>query len=253
MTVLYAFRKALRATRRLVEKASTRLMELPHRFSKPERGTAQWLVRHEVVYGGLVDNVPRRKVSPLDDRTPEQLAFGGMTGGDRMLHHGYAPLYAHFLAPFLTDESLVVAEFGILQGTGLALWCDLFPDSRVVGLDIDLSHFEANRSALVRRGAFGRNHPELHEYDQLLANQDVLDEILRGRRLDIVIDDGLHSLKSILMTWRSVKPHLSSRFIYFIEDYENLLDACGDEFAQFHCYSQGLLTVIKPRCGGTTR
>lgn len=251
MTVLYGFRKALRATRHLTGKASTRLLELPHRFLRSERGTAQWLIRYEVVYGGLVDNVPRRKVSALDDRSPEQLAFGGMTGGDRMLHHGYAPLYARFLAPFLEDEALIVAEFGILEGTGLAIWCDLFPDSRVIGLDIDLSHFAVKRSELVRRGAFGRNQPELHEYDQLVANQDLLGEILAGRRLDIVIDDGLHSLRSILTTWRSVKPHLSSRFVYFIEDYENLLDACGDEFAPFHCCSQGLLTVISSGIGLT--
>ena len=75
-----------------------------------------------------------------------------MMGGDRMLHHGYGPTYARYLQPFVGARNLTVAEFGILNGTGLAIWCDLFTDARVIGLDIDLSHFEGNRSALERRG-----------------------------------------------------------------------------------------------------
>ena len=93
----------------------------------------------------------------------------GMTGGDRMLHHGYGPTYARYLRPFLGGRNLTVAEFGILKGTGLAIWCDLFTDARVIGLDIDLGHFEENRSRLARRGAFKQNRPELHEYDQLIC------------------------------------------------------------------------------------
>lgn len=80
--------------------------------------------------------VSRNKVSPRDHRSHSELSRGGMIGGDRMLHHGYADDYAEFLAPFLgTDPPPVVAEFGILRGTGLAIWCDLFPRSRVLGLE----------------------------------------------------------------------------------------------------------------------
>lgn len=212
---------------------------------RPARGTANWLIRSEVAYGGLVNDVARRQVSQLDSRSPEQLATGGMTGGDRMLHHGYGQTYARFLAPFLgSKRGLAVAEFGILKGTGLAIWCDLFPGARVMGFDIDLGHFEENRSNLLRRGAFKLNEPELHEYDQLVDSRDILAKIVRGQTLDIVVDDGLHSTESIVTTWRSVKPHLSGRFVYFIEDHEGLLDACGAEFAEYDCSAFGLMTVI---------
>jgi hypothetical protein len=137
-----------------------------------------------------VTNVARRRVSPRDERTAEQLAFGGITGGDRMLHHGYGPTYARYLRPFLGGWNLTVAEFGILKGTGLAMWCDLFPDARVIGLDIDIGHFEEHRSTLERRGTFRQNKPELHEYDQLVSGQDRLRQILKGSTLDVVIDDG---------------------------------------------------------------
>jgi hypothetical protein len=186
----------------------------------------------------------RQKVSPLDGRTQAQLKFGGMTGGDRMLHNGYGPVYARYLERFLDNRSIRLAEFGILKGTGLAIWCDLFPDAQVFGLDIDPSHFEANRADLARRGAFKANLPEVHEYDQLVESNEKLSHILRGQSLDIVIDDGLHSVEAIVKTWRSVKPHLSSTFVYFIEDYSGLLDQCDSEFEGFDRRRYGPMTVV---------
>ena len=115
----------------------------------------------------------------------------------------------------------------------------------MLGFDIDLQHCQANRTQLRRRGAFARNEPELHEYDQLMGSSDRLAEILRGQRLDIVIDDGLHTADAILKTWVSVRPHLAARFVYFIEDHANLLKNHGATFAGFDCCSFGLMNVIR--------
>jgi hypothetical protein len=161
-----------------------------------------------------------------------------------MLTNRYAEAYSRHLRPFLGNTNLTLAEFGILKGTGLAIWCDLFPDSHIIGLDIDLSHFYGNQAELLGRGAFRRNEPRVCEYDQLVDGRERLAGLLKGRTLDIVIDDGLHSLDSIVTTWRSVKTHLSPRFVYFVEDYSNLSSACMDQFAPYDCYSNGMLTVI---------
>lgn len=245
MTTITSIRKTLRPIRRLTRNFQTRLTELPYKMRRQaDVGSADWLIRSEIAYGGLVTNVARHRVSPLDDRTADELAFGGMTGGDRMLHHGYAPAYSRYLAPFLDKKDLVVAEFGILKGTGLAIWCDLFPDACVMGFDIDIGHFQQNEPALRRRGAFKRNQPEVHDYDQLVESRDALAKVLRGRTLDIVIDDGLHTVDAIVTTWRSVAPHLSSRFAYFIEDHADLLSFCGEEFRGFSTRSFGMLTVV---------
>jgi len=167
-----------------------------------------------------------------------------MTGGDRMLHNGYASIYAKYLAPFLNSDGLGVAEFGILKGTGLAIWCDLFPNARVIGLDIDLDHFENNRAKLIRCGALMTNSPELHTYDQLADDSTRVAEILGGQKLDIVIDDGLHSCESIIKTWRAIVPHLSPRFVFFVEDHARLPEKCASEFEGYDCRSFGLMTVI---------
>jgi hypothetical protein len=244
MSAIRAIRRTLRPARRLAEAIHVRLLELPYLLQRPEPGSGDWLIRSEVNYGGYVTNVARRRVSPRDARATEQLAFWGMTGGDRMLHHRYAPTYARYLAPFVGARDLTVAEFGILKGTGLAIWCDLFPGARVIGFDIDLSHFEENRSALVKRGAFRHNEPDLHEYDQLASGRERLGQILGGNVLDIVIDDGLHSTESIVTTWRSVELYLAPRFVYFIEDHEGLLNCCGKLFSDYECRAFGMMTVV---------
>src|SRR4029434_7274677 len=119
------------------------------------KGTPQWLCVTEIKYGGLRTNVPRHKVSPLDPRSREEIETGGMIGGDRMsagqdgFGHGYAESYAEFLKPYLDRKHLTVVEAGILDGIGLAIWSTLFPDADIIGLDIDLSHFEANRDNLI--------------------------------------------------------------------------------------------------------
>lgn len=244
MATRNSMRKLLWPIKRFVQEAGTKLTKLPYLLMKPHIGTDDWLIKSEIAYGGFVTGVARQKVSPLDRRSAEELRVGGMTGGDRMLHHGYAGTYARYLSPFLDMTTLTIAEFGILKGTGLAIWCDLFPKAHVLGFDIDPEHFESNKFALLQRGAFKENTPKLHDYDQLVDGSRRLADVLCGRTFDIVIDDGLHSLESIVMTWRSVRPHLSSRFAYFIEDHQDLLDKCGAEFSGFDARSYGMITVI---------
>ncbi|MGH6923673.1 MAG: hypothetical protein ACRED5_08025 [Propylenella sp.] len=227
-----------------------RKSELPWqlwRGAKAPRGSPDWLIRREIRYGGFVTDVPRTVVSPADPRSPVELRLGGMSGGDRMLHHGYAETYARFLRPFLSRKDIVLAEFGVLSGSGLAIWCDLFPDASILGFDVDLGHFESNAARLQRRGAFRRNWPELHKFDQLLDGPERLEAILAGRRLAIVADDGLHTAAAILNTWRTVKPHLAPDFVYFVEDFAGLFDKAGGEFEGFDCQSFGLMSVVLPR------
>lgn len=245
MSGLTALRRMLRPVRKGVRDLSVMLRELPFRVTSPTKcATSDWLIHKEVTYGGLVTDVERKKVSEFDARSPAQLQFGGMTGGDRMLHNGYAPVYARYLSFFHTQQDVRLAEFGILKGSGLAIWCDLFPHGRILGLDIDLSHYQGNVAFLRRRGAFKRNHPELYEYDQLTDGHNHLAEILKDSSLDIVIDDGLHTLPAILATWRSVCPFLADKFVYFIEDCPGLSDKLGEEFHGFDVRSFGPMTVI---------
>ena len=121
------------------------------------RGTSEWLVYTEEKYGGYISDIERRKVSEYDPRDKNQLKIGGMIGGDRMNPncHNYAPVYSKFLKKYINKE-IILCEIGVLKGTGIAIWTDLFNKGKIIGLDIDLSHFYENENNL-------RNSKSSHE------------------------------------------------------------------------------------------
>jgi hypothetical protein len=207
-------------------------------------GSARWLIDTERKYGGHVIGIVRRTVSPHDPRPKEELKNGGMVGGDRMAPsaHGYSVHYARHLHKF--SGPVVVVEVGILRGTGLAIWSDLFQEGQVIGLDIDLSHFKDSKSKLIKSGAFSTNNVEVHEFDQFTCTPETFDKILNGRKVDIYIDDGFHTDETILNTFKAIRPHLQRRCVCFIEDNQTVATTLLRLDGSFNVESRGLLTIL---------
>lgn len=187
------------------------------------KGSWQWLALTELKYGGVKHGV----------------SSGINIGGDRMspAFHGYGKVYEKYLAKFLRKpgKPFTLVEIGILNGSGLAIWCDLFPEGRIIGLDINLDNYRANRAFLEGEGAFRGNEPELFEFNQLdrkLASE-VMGKVLSGRKADVVIDDGCHSLESIEITFDAAAPHLASECVYFIEDNFDAYDLLAPKHPSF--------------------
>jgi hypothetical protein len=215
------------------------------KYPMSSSGTVEWLIGTEIKYGGIETEVPRNKVSPKDPRTKEQLSHGGMVGGDRMLHHGYAKKYSEYLLPYVKKgKPVTVTEIGILKGTGIAIWCDLFQNGRIIGLDLDLEHMNSNMENLKNLGAFKRNQPEIYEFDQFLDNTEYLRTILKGDRIDICIDDGPHSVESILSAMKSVMPYLAHKFVYFIEDNKDVHKELKSIYPALIVDVEGRLTIV---------
>ena len=216
----------------------------------PDPGSPEWLVRAEYRYGGYVSGIARSTTSPHDLRSAAELQTGGMRGGDRMsgLYHGYAGMYAKYLQPMAhRREPITLVEIGILRGSGLATWSELFPAGRIIGLDIDLGNVRDNMDFLLSRGAFASNNLELHEFDQLVDNRALLGTILDGSRIDVLIDDGLHSAESILMTLASVRPYLAPEFLYIVEDHPTIHEELAASEPGWSMDHQGELTVLFPK------
>jgi len=289
---------------------------LAHGISLESTGDylAGWLRGREQRYGGMHTNVKRRTVSPLDPRAPQQVAKGGMTGGDRMTHHGYAPAYAraitehcmaavapevlraletkfaggvnlklrparpsphdtqpnpksvfdghrmqsdgdprvHNYAPTYaanlpdSESRITLVELGILRGVGLAIWCDLFPNARVIGLDVDTSHFRDNEADLLRRGAFKKNKPEVIEFDELAPDAGArLKAALAGSAIDVFIDDALHYDAAILKIMAAVMPLMAKGGIYFVEDNVKVHKAIRKAYPRLAVESMSEMTVIR--------
>jgi len=234
-----------------IDKVINRVM-LPFRkhfylskYPNSSSGTIPWLIGTEIKYGGMVTNLPIMKVSSNDPRTEERLKKGRMMGGDRMLHNFYSKLYSKHLIPIIKRGNPVsLAEFGILKGTGLAIWCDLFPNGRILGFDVDLGHINDNRDYLTNLGAFTKNKPELYEYDQFLDNTAYIESILKGDKIDICIDDGYHSIESIITTMKSVMHHLAEKFVYFIEDNKFVHKEIRSIYPDLSVENKGAFTIV---------
>ncbi len=211
-----------------------------------EGRVADWLVERERHYGGVCRHVPRRTVSPHDPRAGDVIQNGGMIGGDRMADHGYAADYAEFLMPFIKrpENRIVLAEVGILKGTGLALWADLFPRGRIIGLDIDLSHTRENIPHLRERGGFVNNEPELYEYDQFVDERARVRKILGRDRIHIYIDDGFHEEQTILQSFASIHRFLAKTFVCFIEDNPHIWWRLQELYPQYTVRRRGELTIV---------
>ena len=207
------------------------------------KGTEEWLMHKELVYGGLQTNVPRGRVSSHDPIA--QHPNSTTQGGDRMIFNRYARCYSEFLGRFDFDAPLIIAEFGILNGTGLAIWCDLFPKARVLGFDIDIGRFLSNKADLEKLGAFKDNQPEAYEYDQFEQNSEFLRKTLQGDKIDVVIDDGCHIDEAILLTMESVMPYLCMDFVYFVEDNRRVHERIRHEYPKLVVSSFGRLTVVQ--------
>jgi hypothetical protein len=200
-------------------------------------GTWQWLALSELQYGGFKVGVASRQ----------------NRGGDRMspFFHRYGITYQEFLKTVMPrrGEGLTLVEIGILNGSGLAIWCDLFPKARVIGLDIDLRNFEANRASLEAAGAFSENRPELHEFNQLDPSKAavLIRKILGETKVDIAIDDGCHSIESIEITFRAMLPHMAPQFVYFIEDNFDTYDVLAGRHRELRWAQRGEMTVATNR------
>jgi len=209
------------------------------------RGSPEYLIRQEKKYGGHISQVPRRRVSPRDPRTEEQVSSGGMSGGDRMEFHGYAKSYSRHLRKFLKNQPQVLVECGILKGTGLAVWSELFPKTKLVGLDIDLSYTKENLPTLKSLGAFQSDNLTLAEFDQFKPDNNVLAKLLEKNSVDIVIDDGFHSNETAMNTFKAMEDYLTCNFVYFVEDISDFSHFFAKEETGYRVHSYGELTVIE--------
>ncbi|HEY2119960.1 MAG TPA: hypothetical protein VGH37_12295 [Candidatus Acidoferrum sp.] len=167
-------------------------------------------------------------------------------------YHSYGRCYEEFLEPFVSATArsqLTLVEVGILNGSGLAIWCDLFPEARVLGFDIDLSNFQANRKNLENSGAFKTNAPEVYLFDQLnpIKAGEVLRDTLGENRIDIAIDDGCHSKEAIEITFQQIRPFLAKQFVYFIEDNFDTYDWLGARYREYYWTTRGEIAVATSR------
>jgi predicted O-methyltransferase YrrM len=191
--------------------------------------TAQLLVEIEQRYAPQVGVLP----GVFSDAEVERVGDSN-AGGDKMAsnRNGYADAYASVLRDF---SPKTVVELGVFQGVSMAMWCDLFPDAEVVGLDLEFSRFDAHLPALLERGAFTGNSPTLVKFD---AYADVLPRDFPSS-IDLFVDDGPHTGRAIANVLSLVGPLISDGGVYVLEDFADGKRLLSDAFPSARLFRSG--------------
>ncbi len=137
---------------------------------------------------------------------PLEAYFFKNTGGLIHKWHHYFEIYHRHFAAF-RGKAPVVVEIGVFHGGSLQMWRDYFgPGCRIVGID---------------------NRPECAQFADdditILIGDQADRRFLASVResvphIDILIDDGGHTMNQQIATFEELYPHLSPRGIYLCED-----------------------------------
>jgi len=116
----------------------------------------------------------------------------------------YADFYQQYIGHL---NPKLILEIGVLEGGSLRAWTEIFPNARIVGIDIDEKIALANQDLTIFVG------------DQL--DKVFLDEVINYIGIpDILIDDGGHTRLQQVTTFKHLYPKLNSGNLYIIEDLE---------------------------------
>jgi len=126
--------------------------------------------------------------------------------------HRYDWVYEPILES-LQLKPITLLEIGIFRGASLASWVEYLPNAMIIGVDTFERVPPQDIPILL--------HPRVEWY-RCDSTSGVPDE-LRGRQVDIVIDDGCHDPEAQLATLRNFRPLVRPGGRYFIEDAPHLM------------------------------
>ena len=155
---------------------------------------------------GLIENSPAESMS--EEARANPLARYFLANRGRMLYkwHHYFEIYHRHLERF-RGRSPVVLEVGVFHGGSLQMWHDYFgKGARIIGVDID-----------PRTRQFEDENTTILIGDQ--ADPGFLGQIRkRFPHIDIIIDDGGHTMTQQITTLGELYSHLQPRGVYICED-----------------------------------
>lgn len=133
--------------------------------------------------------------------------------------HNYIEYYNNILTPLESVECNIM-EIGILHGESIRLWHKALPKANIFALD-NFSHSTLNPSNIlqVKEKVNSLSRATLIEPVDSRSPEEVSSKIKPlGKKFDVIIDDGDHSVEAQLQTFANFFPYLSKGGVYIIED-----------------------------------
>jgi hypothetical protein len=148
---------------------------------------------------------------------PQPAQFGVLSAAARATdkgpsQHNYTELYERLFLQW-KDEPIKIFEIGVADGGSLAMWQAYFPKARIYGVDIfDKSTLNNDRVTTLIADQANR--------DQLQAAM-----ATSGSDIDVLIDDGGHTMEQQQVSLGFLFPHVRPGGYYVIEDVHTSLPA----------------------------
>jgi hypothetical protein len=136
--------------------------------------------------------------------TLDQLAIKYGTDKSSLIHN-YCVKYQKYL-PFNQEDPIKLLEIGVLDGNSLLTWSEYFPNSSIIGIDIN---------------------PECKQYekDNIIVeigsqvDEEFLKEVIEKHGpFDMILDDGSHFQSHMIKSFEILFPYVKNQGIYIVED-----------------------------------
>jgi len=134
---------------------------------------------------------------------------------DKITHHEYHDIYHMYLKDWYDKDGAMI-EIGVEGGRSMSMWPEVFPNSNIYGMDIDLKceWFEGERQELTERNKLIQGDQSNEKDLENLCNK------VRHENVFFINDDGSHIPEHQLLTFNRLFPLLCEGGIYIIEDIE---------------------------------
>lgn len=135
---------------------------------------------------------------------------------DKNTVHSYLPLYHHLLVS-KKNTAKNVLEVGIFKGGSIKLWSDFFTNANVYGLDV--MHIDDVWEG-IKNDEKITLYTSTDAYNQEFFNTHFLN---KNVRFDFMLDDGPHTLKSMVQFIQLYSQVMTDDGILIIEDVQSPL------------------------------
>lgn len=131
---------------------------------------------------------------------------------DKNTTHTYLETYENLFSP-LKETAKNILEIGVQHGGSIKLWNDYFTNAKIYGVDInkypEWSELEKRENVIL----FNKN-----AYDVNFIKTEFIDKNIK---FDVIIDDGPHTLESMLFFAMHYSQLLAENGVLIIEDVQS--------------------------------
>ena len=127
--------------------------------------------------------------------------------------HGYSKFYENKLISF-KEKKINILEIGSYAGSSAASFVKYFPNSKVFCFDVNIANFKL-KSAKIH--VFGL---DINDEKKVKKTLDKIYKSHNFKNFDIIVDDGSHNLKDILIGLKYFFKYLNTKGLFVIEDFK---------------------------------